>query len=150
MTEADEEKGKVRDTHGDTSVLGNLPRTRPQRASPRRAAARRAMTMGAVEAAGAAPARPDTSRKKPAKARAAQGKTPPGRANAQRPGVEPVPKQGFEAESEFDSLSGPVKPPGGTELVVSVAEIAGELAKAGLSTGERLLKDALSRLTRSD
>lgn len=37
-------------------------------------------------------------------------------------------------------------PPGGAELVASVAEIVGELAKAGLSTGERLLKDALSRL----
>ena len=34
-------------------------------------------------------------------------------------------------------------PPGGTELVASAAEIIGELAKAGLSTGERLFKDVL-------
>jgi hypothetical protein len=39
-----------------------------------------------------------------------------------------------------------VQPPGAAELVVSAAEIVGELAKAGLSTGERLLKDVFSRL----
>jgi hypothetical protein len=39
-----------------------------------------------------------------------------------------------------------VHPPGGAELVASAAEIVSELAKAGLSTGERLLKDFLSRL----
>jgi hypothetical protein len=39
-----------------------------------------------------------------------------------------------------------VHPPGGAELVASVAEILGELTKAGVATGERLLKDALSRL----
>jgi hypothetical protein len=42
--------------------------------------------------------------------------------------------------------SGPVRPPGGAELVSSAVEILGELAKAGLSAGERLLKDAISRL----
>jgi hypothetical protein len=124
MTEADREKGQVRDTQGDTGILANLSRTRPQRSSPRRAAARAAS------------------------AQKAPPRQAPRQAKVRQPGVEPVPKQGFESES--DSLSGSVKPPGGTELVVSVAEIAGELAKAGLSTGERLLKDALSRLTRSD
>jgi hypothetical protein len=39
-----------------------------------------------------------------------------------------------------------VAPPGGAELVSAAAEIVGELAKAGLSTGERLLKDVFSRL----
>lgn len=55
-----------------------------------------------------------------------------------------MPKQGFECES--DRAHGSVQPPGGAELVASAAEILGELAKAGVSTGERLLKDALSRL----
>jgi len=36
--------------------------------------------------------------------------------------------------------------PGGAELVASAAEIVGEIAKAGILTGERLLKDVLSRL----
>lgn len=52
--------------------------------------------------------------------------------------------QGFESES--DRARGPVHPPGGAELVASAAEIVGELAKAGLASGERLLKDVLSRL----
>ena len=54
------------------------------------------------------------------------------------------PRQGFECDG--DTASGAVQPPGGAELVASAAEIVGELAKAGLSTGERLLKDVLSRL----
>jgi hypothetical protein len=58
--------------------------------------------------------------------------------------TEPVPRQGFESESE--RTGGAVHPPGGAELVASAVEIVGELAKAGLSTGERVLKDVLSRL----
>jgi hypothetical protein len=42
-----------------------------------------------------------------------------------------------------------VQPPGGTELVTSAVEIVGELAKSGLATGERLLKDVFSRLSPS-
>lgn len=57
---------------------------------------------------------------------------------------ESVPRQGFE--SEMDRASGPVQPPGGTELVATAAEIVTELARAGVSTGERLLKDLLGRL----
>jgi len=55
-----------------------------------------------------------------------------------------VPAQGYEAEPE--SLRGPVHPPGSTELVASAAELAGELAKAGVNTGARVLRDFLSRL----
>ena len=46
-------------------------------------------------------------------------------------------------------MTGSLQPPGGIELVGSAAEIVGELAKAGLSAGERLLKDVFSRLPRS-
>jgi hypothetical protein len=58
-----------------------------------------------------------------------------------------VPRQGFETEA--DRARGPVQPPGGTELVTSAVEIVGELAKSGLATGERLLKDVFSRLSPS-
>ena len=58
-----------------------------------------------------------------------------------------VPRQGYETEA--DRARGPVQPPGGTELVSSAVEIVGELAKSGLATGERLLKDVFSRLTPS-
>jgi hypothetical protein len=46
----------------------------------------------------------------------------------------------------MDRASGPVEPPGGTELVASAVEIVGEIARAGLSTGERLVRDVLTRL----
>jgi hypothetical protein len=39
-----------------------------------------------------------------------------------------------------------VAPPGGAELLATAAEIVSELAKASVSTGERLLRDVLSRL----
>jgi hypothetical protein len=55
-----------------------------------------------------------------------------------------VPRQGYE--SDDDAATGAVQPPGGAELLVSAAEIVGELAKAGASRTERLLKDVLSRL----
>jgi len=139
-------------------VMSKLPRTRPQRSSPRRAAARKA-----TAAAQAATAAPDRSNGRPParpQSRAARGPQRPaaerspagsqrarsagGRIAATSASREPVPRQGFECES--DRASGPVQPPGGAELVASAAEIVGELAKAGLSTGERLLKDVLSRL----
>jgi len=46
-------------------------------------------------------------------------------------------------------MSGSVQPPGSAEFIASAAEAVSELAKAGLSTGERLLKDVLSRLPHS-
>jgi hypothetical protein len=42
-----------------------------------------------------------------------------------------------------------VQPPGGAELAASVVELIGELAQTGLSSGGKLLKDALSRLSPS-
>jgi hypothetical protein len=63
---------------------------------------------------------------------------------AKPPPKDTIPRQGFESES--DSASGPVHPPGGAELIASAAELAGELAKTGVTTGARLLKDFLSRL----
>ena len=75
------------------------------------------------------------------RARAAKRPTPPPRPFVSE---EPAPRQGFECESE--RTDGPVHPPGGAELVASAAEIVGELAKAGLSAGERLFRDVFSRL----
>jgi hypothetical protein len=67
-----------------------------------------------------------------------------GQTSARKSSEDAAPRQGFESEGDFGS--GPVQPPGATELVASAAEIVGELAKAGISTGERLLKDVFSRL----
>jgi len=88
-----------------------------------------------------------TSAAKSAAARGTAGRRPSRTANRAKNGpasAEPAPRQGFECEGERNT--GSVHPPGGVELVASAAEIVSELAKAGLSTGERLLKDVLSRL----
>lgn len=54
-----------------------------------------------------------------------------------------MPVQGFECDTE--AASGSVQPPGAVELLASAAEVVGELAKAGVSRSERLLKDVFSR-----
>ncbi len=92
----------------------------------------------------ARPAKP-AKRAKPTKARSKTA-TSPKRATARSKAgtAEQVPRQGFE--SDGDRASGPVTPPGGIELVASAAELLGELAKAGVNTGERLLRDVFSRL----
>ncbi|HEY2141930.1 MAG TPA: hypothetical protein VGG98_07720 [Solirubrobacteraceae bacterium] len=146
----------------DSSVLGNLPRTRPQRASARRAAARRGTKAAAAKTtvATVTPAKPMTKRpERPAKkaarapasknvshAAASAKRAPRSAKRAPSTGrvAEAVPRQGFETEGEIGS--GSVQPPGGTELVAAAAEIVGELTKAGLSAGERLMRDVLSRL----
>jgi hypothetical protein len=150
-----------------SGILAGLPRTRPQRASARRTASREAAPETSRTAASqqpnAAPSRPAPAGKG-AKASApakAEGKTSAsgGRPKTTAEGSartktrarvadndstrERAPRQGFEAEP--DSL-GPVQPPGSTELISSAAELAGELAKAGVNTGARVLKDFLSRL----
>ncbi len=112
-------------------VLSKLPRTRPQRSSARRVAARDAAT------AAKPTAKPATTAQRPRSAAGRAARTASAR-------VEPAPRQGFECEGERNNR--PVHPPGGAELVASAAEIVSELARAGLSTGERLIKDALSRL----
>jgi hypothetical protein len=162
-------KGNARSTtpQREREVLVNLPHTRPQRSSPRRAAARKAAAGAGTERR--TPGRPaarsrigggtaQTGAHRTTTARAAGGKlksapstqsTPrsaPKRASAPRR-RDAAPRQGFESNGE--NMNGSIQPPGGAELVASAAEIVGELAKVGLSAGERLLKDAFSRLPRS-
>jgi hypothetical protein len=154
------------------SVLGNLPSTRPQRSSARRAAARGSTTAkppaaatpaaAAKPAAGAKRARSGagsarssgakassaarSSRPKAAKAAAGkQRKAQTASRRAVPKARQSVPRQGFE--SEADRARGEVHPPGGTELIASAVEIVGDLAKSGLATGERVIKDVFSRLT---
>jgi hypothetical protein len=148
----------------DTGVLANLPRTRPQRASPRRAAARRATSareqdLGAGNGDGRAARTPARKAATTAGGRAGGEQERPAPASRQakpaRPKAtraprkrqpEPIPKQGYESVEE--RATGPVQPPGGTELLGTAAEIVSELAKAGLSGGERVVRDLLSRLGR--
>lgn len=135
-------------------VLANLPRTRPQRATARRAAARSANAAAKEQASPNGNGRaPGTAARKPAAGTAKRtAPAKPGRARATRAKparkrqAEAVPRQGYE--SVEDRATGPVQPPGGTELVGTAAEILSEIAKAGVSGGERVLRDVLSRLGR--
>jgi hypothetical protein len=143
-------------TGDERGVLANLPRSRPQRDSPRRAAARRrARAAAAAQRAGveqsadsnahASPAAqrrpPRPAAKRAAPRPAAQSRTP--RAQARGRPQEAAPRQGFESDGEEMRRS--VHPPGGAELIVSAAEIVTDLAKAGLSRSERLVRDIFSR-----
>jgi hypothetical protein len=141
----------------DGEVLVNLPHTRPQRSSPRRVAARKAAAGASAERR--TPGRPATrSRIGAGTAQAGPHRSATARPTAGKPKSAPkrpagarrrdaAPRQGFESEGE--NMNGSIQPPGGAELVASAAEIVGELAKVGLSAGERLLRDAFSRLPRS-
>jgi hypothetical protein len=120
----------------ERGVLANLPRTRPQRSTPRRTAARgadaaAAAPSGRARARSAAPRARSSARSKAAGPKSAAG------------GQRTAPVQGFECEAE---ATGSVQPPGAVELVSSIAEVVSELAKAGASRGERLLRDLASRL----
>jgi hypothetical protein len=141
----------------EAGVLANLPRTRPQRSSPRRAAARRAAqredqsdaAAPIARSAAGAPATPRrTSRRRAAAKPTAVKRALAPAVRARRAPAEPamVPRQGYESAEE--AATGPVPAPGGPELFVSAVEIVGELAKSGITTGERLIKDALSRFSR--
>ncbi len=134
-------------------MLANLPRTRPQRATARRTAARSANAAAEQASANgngrsprAAAGKPSggaakrTAAAKPSRAKAARAKP------ARKRQAEEVPRQGYESVEE--RATGPVQPPGGTEFAGTAAEIVSEIAKAGISGGERVLRDVLSRLGR--
>jgi hypothetical protein len=76
-----------------------------------------------------------------AEARRKVGATGAGSRRTARPAV---PRQGYEADGE--RATGPVEPPGGVELLATAGEIVSEIAKAGVATGERVLRDLFGRL----
>jgi hypothetical protein len=132
--------------NGQVSILADLPRTRPQRTSARRAPAQRdAMKgrRGENVLAGLPRARPQYASPRRAAARKARVHARAGGPQSS-PRSRQVPRQGFEAEP--DELMGSVQPPGSADLIASAGELAGELAKTGIATGTRLLRDFLSRL----
>lgn len=110
------------------------------KADPHSAAAkeRTGAVAGSTILAGLPRVRPQSASPRRAAARAARSR------GSAHPTEQPVPRQGFESDPE--RMNGPVQPPGGAELAASLGELAGELAKVGVATGARLLKDVLSRL----
>lgn len=145
----------------EPSVLGSLPRTRPQRPSRRRESAKSAAKAGgsaprasqasAAKTARSTSAKPHATKTSTAKAgtakasaaKASAAKTPPPRRREP-----PAPKQGYEPMEE-PKTGLTVHPPSGTELVESIATIFAELASVGVKAGGRVLKDALSPIRRT-
>lgn len=136
------------------TAAAKAPAARGAKQSGARAPAERPSKPGAKtsvkavrESAASSTARASRAERSDARKPAAETK-PPRRAARKRSRAgaveEAAPRQGFESESDRSNDS--VQPPGGIELVASAAELVGELAKAGVSTGERVLKDVLSRL----
>jgi hypothetical protein len=114
----------------ETSVLGNLRSTRPDR-------------LGGDRRGSAAGARSSTTATKPAPKRAATKSKPkakkaakPKAAAAQRPTTPPPPPR------ESDGR------PSGTEIVTTAVQAAGELAQIGVTVGSQLLKRAAQRIPR--
>jgi len=123
------------------------PRT-PAHEATRTDAARAPTRKASSSAPGKAPRTPahnsthsPTRKAPPSAARKAPRATAGSRSE---PAGESVPLQGYEPEE--GALNRTIQPPGGAELVTSIAELAGELAKAGVNTGGRWLRDVFSRL----
>jgi hypothetical protein len=130
------DNGARKPSRGKRPAVTKAPKAAPTPATARHAgSATEAKSVKGITESSAAAA---SVKRAPAPRRAAAKRT------RETPPQEPAPRQGFECEG--DSASGSIQPPGGTELVAAAAEIVGELAKAGLSTGERLFKDVFSRL----
>jgi hypothetical protein len=132
-----------RDATATTRSAKGPARTETKRAAP----AAGSRPKPAKDSAASAQAKSAGSSSRPSSAVRARRARTGKRAPAPRRPVaveEPAPRQGFECEGE--RATGPVQPPGGPELVATAAELVGELAKAGVSVGERLLKDVFSRL----
>jgi len=148
MSDADEPVDASAGSGNDRGVIANLPRTRPQRASPRRAAARQAAprkarsTPASVRSANG-PAAAPTSRPPKLAGQTRKRASSSARATRRR-ASQAAPRQGFQSEAEAARTS--IQPPGGGELLTAAVELVGELAKAGISRGERALKDITSRL----
>ncbi len=148
---------------GPASAPGHAPEpertARPKATGKRSGAAKRSAGAGA---GGGTPRKPAAARKQASKRKptgatrsgtarksATQSRERSSRARSAprvrgRAPDDTVPSQGFATEGE--RVTGPVAPPGGAELFATAAEIVTELARASVSSGERFVRDLLSRL----
>jgi hypothetical protein len=150
MAEKSGKKTKKKAAKADTGVLGNLSATRPERlggdrrgattrASSRPAAASAAKTATATKPAAAKPkakaAAKPTAAKKP-KVRTAAGTAP-------KPPA--APPKGWQTPGENGDKAGRA---GGTEIVTTAVQAAGEIAQLGIAVGGQILKRAAGRIPR--
>jgi hypothetical protein len=109
----------------ETTVIGSLPHSRPQRRSDKRAAR---PTQAQADTAPAAP----------------QPRARP----AQRSAPKPAPRTQAAAATDDTRPSCPSSLPDGAELIGTVVKATFELAEIGMTVGARALRTAVSRLPR--
>jgi hypothetical protein len=141
MAEKSAKKNPKKPAKAESSVLGNLPATRPARIGGERrgAATTRKRTTSAAATATttkprpktARPAKPKTSAPKQAEAKAAKLRKP-----------EPAPPAGWQTPGQDAGDDG------GTNPVSTAVQAAGELAQLGVTIGGQLLKRAAGRIPR--
>ena len=153
MAEKSGKKTKKKAAKADTGVLGNLSPTRPERlGGERRVSSRPAAASVAKTATASKPAaaRPSAAAKPKATATprpAAKPKAtkPKVRTNAGTQPKPPVaPPKGWQTPGE-DGDKGRA---GGTEIVTTAVQAAGEIAQLGLAVGGQILKRAAGRIPR--
>jgi hypothetical protein len=149
MAEKSGKKKTKKAAKGDTGVLGNLSATRPTRiggerrgaAAPARSprpAAKSSRPAAAATAKTAAATKPKATKPKAVKPKV---RTPEGTA----PKPPSAPPAGWQTPGEDGNKGGR---PGGTEILSTAVQAAGEIAQIGLTVGGQLLKRAAGRIPR--
>jgi len=151
MAEKSGKKTKKKAAKADTGVLGNLSATRPTRlggdrrgATSRPAAASAAKTAAAAKPSAAA--KPKATAKPKAVAKPKPAKKPKVRTAAgTAPKPPAAPPKGWQTPGENGDKGGRA---GGTEIVTTAVQAAGEIAQLGLAVGGQILKRAAGRIPR--
>jgi hypothetical protein len=120
---------------GDREVLSSLPRTRPERRSAKRGARTPAGAQAAADGRGKAAPKAPAKPKPRAKPRATSRSQPRPKAVPPRE----IPPAGYAVPEQRSPVQA-----GGTELVGTAIQAAGELA----NLGTRALRDIIGRLPR--
>jgi hypothetical protein len=143
MAEKSGKKTKKKAAKADTGVLGNLSATRPERlGGDRRGATTRASSRpAAATAAKTAAATKPSAAAKPKAAKKPKVRTAAGTA----PKPPAAPPKGWQTPGENGRKGGP---PGGTEIVTTAVQAAGEIAQLGIAVGGQILKRAAGRIPR--
>lgn len=149
-------EGDGKTTKDDAGVLGNLPSTRPNRlgksrtaaATPKPKAASKPKPKSTATAEPKAKAAAAPKSRKPRTTRGTPNPAPRDRSDEGGPQPVRAGAPALKADAPEDRGPEPQSSPGGTELVTTVVQAAGELAKLGLTIGGQVVKRAVDRLPR--
>jgi hypothetical protein len=142
MAEKSAKKKTKKAAKAETGVLGNLSATRPTRLGGDRSASR------ATKPTSSAAAAKTTAATKPKPATSATPKAATKAKVRTNAGTQPKPPSAPPAGWQAPDDDGRKGRPGGTEIVGTAVQAAGEIAQLGLAVGGQILKRAASRIPR--